>query len=175
MVVRKTGTSESDKAEFESLNSSLTSYVTGFLTCPSLSFPTYKNEILLNYMIKLVFLPHDSYAINVTFILPTSFQSIWIVFSKNFTGFRLTMSLNYDILLVSHQTIFRNVNVWSSKLLFSCSVVSDCFQPLDCSMPGSSVLHYLLEFAHIYIHWVCDAIQPSHPLSPPFSSCLTSK
>ena len=47
MVVRKTGTSESDKAEFESLNSSLTSYVTGFLTCPSLSFPTYKNEILL--------------------------------------------------------------------------------------------------------------------------------
>ena len=24
--------------------------------------------------------------------------------------------------------------------------------PMDCSMPGSSVLHYLLEFAQIYVH-----------------------
>ena len=30
-------------------------------------------------------------------------------------------------------------------------------------MPGSSVLHYLLEFDQI-----CDTIQPSHPLSSPF-------
>ena len=34
-------------------------------------------------------------------------------------------------------------------------------------MPGSSVLHYLPEFAQIHIHWVGDAIQPSHPLSSP--------
>ena len=35
-------------------------------------------------------------------------------------------------------------------------------------MPGSSVLHYLLKFAQI--HWISDAIQPSHlqsPTSPP--------
>ena len=39
-----------------------------------------------------------------------------------------------------------------------------------CSTPGSPVLHYLLEFAQTYVHWVSDAIQPSHPLlfpSPP--------
>ena len=39
--------------------------------------------------------------------------------------------------------------------------------PYGCSTPGSAVLHYLLEFAHIHVHWVNDAIQSSHPLSPP--------
>ena len=34
-------------------------------------------------------------------------------------------------------------------------------------MPGSSVLHNLPEFAQIHVHWVSDAIQPSHPLLPP--------
>ena len=40
--------------------------------------------------------------------------------------------------------------------------------PMDYSMPGFTVLHYLLEFAHTHVHWVSDAIQPSHPLSSPF-------
>ena len=39
--------------------------------------------------------------------------------------------------------------------------------PTYFSMPGSSVLYYLLEFAQIHIHWVGDAIQVSHPLPPP--------
>ena len=38
---------------------------------------------------------------------------------------------------------------------------------MDCSTPGFLVLHYLLEFAQIYVRWVSDAIQPSHPLLPP--------
>ena len=38
---------------------------------------------------------------------------------------------------------------------------------MDCSMPGFLVLHHLLEFAQIHVHWISDAIQPSHPhLSP---------
>ena len=40
--------------------------------------------------------------------------------------------------------------------------------PMDCSMPGFPVLHCLLEFAQIHVHRVGDAIQSSHPLSPPF-------
>ena len=35
------------------------------------------------------------------------------------------------------------------------------------SMPGFPVLHYLPEFAQTHVHWVSDAIQPSHPQSPP--------
>ena len=41
---------------------------------------------------------------------------------------------------------------------------------MDCSTPGFPVLHYLLEFSQTHVHWASDAIQPSHPLSPPFTS-----
>ena len=40
------------------------------------------------------------------------------------------------------------------------------WDPMVCSMPGSSDPHYLLEFAQIHVHWFGDAIQPSHPLPP---------
>ena len=43
--------------------------------------------------------------------------------------------------------------------------------PMGCSTPGFPVLHYLLEFAQTHVHWVGDAIQPSHPT---FSSCPQS-
>ena len=36
---------------------------------------------------------------------------------------------------------------------------------MDCSMPGFAVLHYLPEFTQTHVHWVGDAIQPSHSLS----------
>ena len=46
---------------------------------------------------------------------------------------------------------------------------------MDCSMPGIPVLHHLPEFAQTHVHWVDDAIQPSHPLSSStFSSCPQS-
>ena len=38
---------------------------------------------------------------------------------------------------------------------------------MNCIMPGFPVLYYLLEFAQSHVHLVGDAIQPSHPLSPP--------
>ena len=40
---------------------------------------------------------------------------------------------------------------------------------MDCSMPGFLVHHQFLEFAQTHVHWVGDAIQPSHPLSSPSS------
>ena len=39
--------------------------------------------------------------------------------------------------------------------------------PMECSVPGFPVLHYLLEFAQTHAHWVSDVTQSSHPLSPP--------
>ena len=50
-------------------------------------------------------------------------------------------------------------------LLFSCSVMSNSLWPMDCSTPGFPVHHQLQELAWTDVHWVCDAIQPSHPLS----------
>ena len=43
---------------------------------------------------------------------------------------------------------------------------------MDCSTPGFSVLHYLLEFAQTHVHWINDAIQPSH-LSLPSPPALS--
>ena len=37
---------------------------------------------------------------------------------------------------------------------------------MDCSMPGFPVLHHLLELVQTHVHWVSDAIQPSHPCHP---------
>ena len=61
---------------------------------------------------------------------------------------------------------------------YCCSVTKSCptlCNPMDCSMPGSPVLHHLLEFAIAYVHWVSDTIQPSHPLLPssPFTFNLS--
>ena len=39
--------------------------------------------------------------------------------------------------------------------------------PMNCSMPGLPVHHQLPEFTQTHVHWVGDAIQPSHPLSSP--------
>ena len=39
---------------------------------------------------------------------------------------------------------------------------------MDCSTPGFPVHHQLLELTQTHVHWVGDAIQPSHPLSSPF-------
>ena len=54
-------------------------------------------------------------------------------------------------------------------LLVICSVNKShptLWDPMNCSAPGSPVLHYLLEFAQTHVHWVSDAIQPSHALLP---------
>ena len=39
---------------------------------------------------------------------------------------------------------------------------------MDCSTPGFPVLHQLLELIQTHVHWVGDAIQPSHPLLSPY-------
>ena len=41
-----------------------------------------------------------------------------------------------------------------------------------CSTPGFPVHHQHLEFTQTHVHWVGDAIQPSHPLSSPSPPAL---
>jgi len=51
------------------------------------------------------------------------------------------------------------------------SSVSQCCltlcNPMDCSTLGLPVHNQLLEFTQTHVHWVSDAIQPSHTLSSP--------
>ena len=74
-----------------------------------------------------------------------------------------------DILLLNH--------VWVKLFYFDCdslqfsSVTKLCLilcDPMDCSMPGLPVHHQLSEVTQTHVHWVSDAIQPSHPLSSSF-------
>ena len=51
-----------------------------------------------------------------------------------------------------------------SSFAHSCPTLCD---PMDCSTPGLPVYHQLPEFTQTHVHWVSDAIQPSHPLSYP--------
>ena len=53
----------------------------------------------------------------------------------------------------------------TSVQLLSC--VRLC-NPMDYNTPGSPVHHQLLELAQTHVHWVGDAIQPSHPLLSPY-------
>ena len=64
----------------------------------------------------------------------------------------------------------KKINLWQSQQCCCSGAKSrpTLCNPMNCSTPGFPVLHYLLEFAQKHVHWVSDAIQPSHPLSPPF-------
>ena len=57
------------------------------------------------------------------------------------------------------------------KIVKSVSHVWLC-NHMVCSTPGLPVLHYLPEFPQTNVHWVNDAIQPSHPLSSPSPPAL---
>ena len=43
---------------------------------------------------------------------------------------------------------------------------------MDRNTPGFPVHHQLPEFTQTHVHWVCDAIQSSHPLSSPSPPAL---
>ena len=72
-------------------------------------------------------------------------------------------------------------NFWYSPaglyllLLFSRTVMYDSLWPhgLEHMLPHHlfPLLHHLPELAQILVHWISDAIQLSHPVTP-FSSCL---
>ena len=62
---------------------------------------------------------------------------------------------------------------WCVVVVQSCPTLC---HPMDCHTPGSPVLHNFPEFAQIHVHWVRDAVQPSHPLLPssPFAVIFPS-
>ena len=63
-----------------------------------------------------------------------------------------------------------------NELVFQfSSVTQSCptlCNPMDCSTPGLPVHHQLLEPTQTHVHWVGNAIQPSHPLSSPSPPAL---
>ena len=61
------------------------------------------------------------------------------------------------------------VAIQFSSAAQSCLTLCD---PMNCSTTGLPVYHQLPESTQTHVHWVSDAIQPSHPLSSPFPPAL---
>ena len=71
--------------------------------------------------------------------------------------------------------LFTNPGRTLSSVQFS-SVAQLCptlCDPMNHSMPGLPVHHQLSESIQTHVHWVSDAIQPSHPLSSPSPPALS--
>ena len=94
----------------------------------------------------------------------------WTASSDHFLNF------SHPILIFWYLGAHRSFFFWPLGCLtsdccrsLSHSVVSDSLwlHGPDCSTPGFPEPQYFPEFAHTYVHWLDDAIWPSHPLSSP--------
>ena len=75
-------------------------------------------------------------------------------------AFPCPLSARFRLSLFTFLVVLAAVSSVTQSYLTLCD-------PMDCSMPGFPLHHQLLELTQTHIHWVGDAIQPSHPLSPP--------
>ena len=57
--------------------------------------------------------------------------------------------------------------IWVFIVVVLLSPVPTLCNSINCSTPGFPVFPYLPEFPQTHVHWINDAIQPSHPLSLP--------
>ena len=110
-------------------------------------------------------------------ILKSSSKWWCYVYRRKFS--KMFIVLRYDPLILSrisqvitstsisgNQMIF----IWMHDSVHFSSVTQSCptlCVPMDCSTPGLLVHHQLLEPTQPHVHWVSDAIQPSHPLLSP--------
>ena len=75
----------------------------------------------------------------------------------------------FHILTTVHNVsmnIWLHISISISSVPHSCPTLCD---PINYCTPGLPVHHQLQEFTQTHVHWVGDAIQPSHPLSFPSS------
>ena len=71
-------------------------------------------------------------------------------------------------------SVCNHISAFSSSVSWSCCcclVSQSCLtlcDPMDGGATGLPVPHRLLKFAKVHVHCICDANQPSHPLTPSF-------
>ena len=74
---------------------------------------------------------------------------------------------------ISHSFIYNpklrsiNISLYGTSVSSAAQLCPTLCAPKGCGTPGLPVHHQLPEFTHTPVHWVGNAIQPSHPLSPP--------
>ena len=103
-------------------------------------------------------------------------------------GWYIQILVNYLTLvfLKGHQSAkYLTVHLWVrfpgegllNQRVNTCNFACCCYSvaklyptlcnPMNCSMPGFPILYHLSAFPQTHVHWVGDAIQPSHSLWAP--------
>ena len=79
----------------------------------------------------------------------------------------------WRIIALQNFVVFCHTSTWISHQFSSVTQLGlTLCDPIDCSTPGLPVHHQLPESTQNHVHWVGDAIQPSHPLSFPSPPAL---
>ena len=100
------------------------------------------------------------------------FQLQWTLYSKSIKAvitchyIILKKSWRYTKRIDSDRPRFKPI-VSYFKLVTSVTQLCLTLCCMNCSTPGLPVHHQLQESTQTLVHWVGDAIQPSHPLSFP--------
>ena len=92
----------------------------------------------------------------------------WSLEPEFYNWTNLCLNLNFFSYKLVRQDLCNLVGQSVSTVAQSCPTFCD---PMDCSMPGLPV-HHQLQFTQTHVHWVGDAIQPSHPLHTPSPPAL---
>ena len=87
-----------------------------------------------------------------------------ICYSPHTLGVQFSFGTEDDPLLLYFSK--RNLK-WVCQFSSVAQFCPTLFDPMDCSMPGLPVHHQILESTQTHVHWVGDAIEPSHPLLSP--------
>ena len=89
----------------------------------------------------------------------------------------ILLALNYRTVVLfcfpfNYRTVYQPVSQSETTYCSIDKLCSTFCDSMNYSTPGFPVLYYLLEFAQTHVHWIGDAIKPSHPLLPPSPSAL---
>ena len=97
-------------------------------------------------------------------------KELQILWDCKKSNWKLKISSNSWLFLgCSGLKIFLDFPFQSSSVTQLCPTLCD---PMNHSTPGLPVHHQLPESTQTHVHWVGDAIQPSHPLSSPSPPAL---
>ena len=105
--------------------------------------------------------------------LPLGLSSLWALSGNCWLVRWCFCHKTYDSHMILNQNQAEPMSSVICRSVQFSSVTQSCLtlcDPIDCRMPGFPVHHQLPQFAQTHVHWVSDAIQPSHPLlfpSPP--------
>ena len=123
--------------------------------------------IVNNLLIAIFFLITFTYPICILYIARVTYLLTYLL-----TSWIPKKDKNKNVQYI--MMFYKEIKNGPEKSLFQFSSVAQlCLtlcNPMDCSKPGFPVHHQPPEFTQTRIHWVSDAIQPSHPLSSPSPS-----